>query len=70
MQFQLTINFPSGPSGPGPNISLSIDAPDVESALEAAKPKVRAWVLDQARALTQALGNTPPAAADPAPPVA
>jgi hypothetical protein len=66
MQFQLTINFPSGPSGPGPNISLAVDAPDVESALELAKPKVRAWVLDQARALTAALGNVP--AADLAPP--
>lgn len=70
MQFTITISFPGGQSGPGPNISLQLEAADAESALELAKPKVRAWLLDQARSLAAALGNAQGDGAGPAPPVA
>lgn len=56
----MTINFPASPAGPGPNITLQIDAPDIEAGLEEAKAKVRKWIEEQARSLHDAL---------PAPPV-
>jgi hypothetical protein len=55
MIFQLSFSFPATPQGPGPNVSLAIDAPDVVSALEQAKEPLRKWVEQHARNLHDAL---------------
>jgi hypothetical protein len=59
MIFTLSLNFPSSPQGPGPNISLQVDAPDVVAALELAKTPVQTWVEQQARNLHDALPALP-----------
>lgn len=55
MVFTLSFSFPASPAGPGPNISLSIEAPDTDAALEQAKEPLRKWVEQHARNLHDAL---------------
>lgn len=62
MIFTLTLSFPASAAGPGPNITLQIDAPDTDTLYERAKESTRKWVEQQARNLHDALPAPPPPA--------
>lgn len=59
MRLIVNVNFPQTDAGPGPSISLTVDAPDAAQAMDATKEKVLKWMEEQARALHDALPQPP-----------
>lgn len=59
MRLIVNVNFPQTDSGPGPSISLTVDADDAAQAMDAVKEKVLKWMGEQARALYDALPQPP-----------